>query len=58
VAGGFAAALSMMQANLMMIVTPPDSRGRLVGVEMVFMVSAGALFLCATTMFLLGRARH
>jgi MFS family permease len=35
-AGGFAAALSMMQANLMMIVTPPDSRGRLVGVEMVF----------------------
>jgi MFS family permease len=35
-AGAFAAALSMMQANLMMIVTPPDSRGRLVGVEMVF----------------------
>jgi MFS family permease len=35
-AGGFAAALSMMQANLMMLVTPPGSRGRLVGVEMVF----------------------
>ena len=26
--------------------------------QLVFMVSAGALFLCATTMFLLGRARH
>lgn len=35
-AGGFAAALSMMQANLMMIVTPQEARGRLVGVEMVF----------------------
>jgi len=35
-AGGFAAALSMMQANLLMIVTPPQARGRLVGVEMVF----------------------
>ncbi|MBI4304908.1 MAG: MFS transporter [Chloroflexi bacterium] len=35
-AGGFAAALSMFQANLLVIVTPAEARGRLVGVEMVF----------------------